>query len=302
MISIVICTYNRCAGLQRTLDSVAALEIPAGFEWELIVVDNNSPDATRLTVESYARDSGMPVRYIFEENQGLSHARNRGIDEALGDVIAFTDDDVLVEPDWLFNISRIMADKDIASAGGKIFPVWEVGPPPSWLTVELHDMLALQDCGDDLIELEISSPRGIFGANFIIRKEMFQKYGSFDTGIGRTSGKLYAGEETLLLERLIKGGERVVYHPDLVVHHCIPAHRMEKAYFRKWKRDQGELYGKNLLLRGINKVPCWVYRSLVKQIILFVLRRVVDPHRCFIHELRVVGLLGVLSGARSAKR
>src|SRR5690348_6834853 len=98
--TIIVCTYNRAASLRDTLQALRRLDSPAGCEWEVIVVDNNSRDDTRAVVEEVAA-SWPRLRYEFEGAQGLSHARNRGIGAARGDVILFTDDDVLPESDWL---------------------------------------------------------------------------------------------------------------------------------------------------------------------------------------------------------
>jgi len=76
-ISIIICTYNRSRSLARTLDTMAALYSPGNLKWELIVVDNNSKDDTKAVVERFKRNSGLNIRYVFEEKQGLSFARNR---------------------------------------------------------------------------------------------------------------------------------------------------------------------------------------------------------------------------------
>src|SRR5271157_2306584 len=104
-VSLIICTYNRCGSLLRTLESIAASE-PPSVEWEVLVVDNNSADQTRAAVEEFASRHPGRFRYVFEPNQGLSNARNAGILAARGAVIAFTDDDVIVDTSWLLNLTR----------------------------------------------------------------------------------------------------------------------------------------------------------------------------------------------------
>ena len=97
--SVVIATYNRAADLRQTLASLAGLR-PDG-PWEVIVVDNNSPDDTRAVVEQAAATFPVELRYLFEREQGRSPALNTGIRAARGDIIATTDDDVRVPADWL---------------------------------------------------------------------------------------------------------------------------------------------------------------------------------------------------------
>src|SRR5208283_4457645 len=104
-ISVILCTYNRASILISALESIVAQTLPESVEWEVLVVDNNSCDQTREVVEDFCRRYPRRFRYVFEPNQGLSHARNSGIREALGEVLAFMDDDVTVEPGWLDNLT-----------------------------------------------------------------------------------------------------------------------------------------------------------------------------------------------------
>src|SRR6266540_2548384 len=124
MISAIICTYNRANSLQKTLKSLEDLVVPANLSWELIVVDNNSRDDTRAVVEGFARTARFPVRYVFAGRQGLCHARNTGITVARGEVMAFTDDDVTVDPCWLWHLKRTFDQCDCMGVAGRIVPVW----------------------------------------------------------------------------------------------------------------------------------------------------------------------------------
>lgn len=261
-ISIVVCTYNRGRSLEKTLQSLNRLNLPEENQVELILVDNNSKDDTKKIVSDFSPVARFPVRYVFESRQGLSHARNRGVAEAAGEILAFTDDDVLVDENWLANISDCFRREDIACAGGKIFPIWEVDPP-KWLTSELYKFLAILDLGNDPVELREDS---IFGANLIIRSAMFEKYGVFNPDVGRTDGKLYAGEESEFIERMLVGGERVFYLPNLIVHHYIPKNRINKKYFRKWVKDNSELLADQLGVytkRNIMGIPFYIIKRLI---------------------------------------
>src|SRR3982751_1264213 len=134
--SVVVCTYNRCQSLQRTLGAIAQQNVPTGVDWELLVVDNNSGDGTKQVVEAFCTQFPR-ARYCFERNQGLSHARNAGIRAARGNVILFTDDDVAPEAVRLRRINDGMAATHCDACGGYIAPVWET-PPPRWLTSRFH--------------------------------------------------------------------------------------------------------------------------------------------------------------------
>ena len=101
-VSIIVCTYNRADSLRETLLALRSLRINSNRQWEVIIIDNNSKDNTRRVVEEQQSDWAQ-LHYEFEPLQGLSHARNFGIRSARGQIILFTDDDVLPEPDWVEN-------------------------------------------------------------------------------------------------------------------------------------------------------------------------------------------------------
>src|ERR1019366_3158512 len=106
--TVIVCTYNRCQVLAKTLESVAASKVPDSVEWEVLIVDNNSSDQTREVVEDFCRRYPGRFRYLFERRQGLSSARNAGIRESQSEILAFTDDDATVEPDWLWNLTSAL--------------------------------------------------------------------------------------------------------------------------------------------------------------------------------------------------
>src|SRR5580704_1493640 len=104
-ITVILCTHNRCRSLAKALESVAASQLSTSTDWEVLVVDNNSSDQTREAVETYCRRYPVRFRYVFEPQPGKSYALNSGIREALGEILAFMDDDVTVEPTWLQNLT-----------------------------------------------------------------------------------------------------------------------------------------------------------------------------------------------------
>src|SRR5271165_7139360 len=120
-ITVVLCTYNRAHSLSKALESVLASVLPSGLEWELLVVDNNSKDHTRATANEFCLRYPGRVRYFFEAQQGLSNARNAGIREARGEIIAFMDDDVTVAPNWLHELTSPFQSRECAGVGGRVY-------------------------------------------------------------------------------------------------------------------------------------------------------------------------------------
>src|SRR5262249_48517636 len=123
LISLCICTYNRSRSLNETLNSVRGLQSLEAL-LEILIIDNNSTDDTADIVETFAPE--LPIRRVVELSQGLSHARNRAIAEFRGELLLFTDDDVLLDPDWLTAYALAASKFPRAQFfGGRILPQWE---------------------------------------------------------------------------------------------------------------------------------------------------------------------------------
>jgi glycosyltransferase involved in cell wall biosynthesis len=231
-ITLILCTYNRCESLARALKSVAASQMPESVQWEVVVVDNNSSDGTRGVIEGFCRQSPDHFRYLLEQKQGLSNARNAGIREARGRLLAFTDDDVVVEPTWLQNLTATLQDGGCAGVGGRVLPDQGFSCP-EWMSPEERyglGPLSIFDMGPASKDL-VEPP---FGASMAFRKDVFEKYGTFRTDLGRSPDSLMSNEDTEFGSRLLAAGERLRYEPSAVLYHCIPQDRIRKQYFLEW--------------------------------------------------------------------
>lgn len=242
-VSIVVCTYNRAASLGLTLAALAAQATPTRILWELIIVDNNSTDATQAVVESFVATSGIPARYVFVAEQGLSRARNAGVAESRGDVIGFTDDDVLPATDWVNRIAAAMEHTDTHIVGGRIVPAWSQ-QPPAWLQHRpaLHGALAILDHTRAVEVVDPHAAPGVWGANMAFRRCVFERVGGFDTRRGLVGTTLHRGEEIDLVARALAAGCRAVYDPSIVVCHRIGPERMRMRYLSRlyFQRAEGD--------------------------------------------------------------
>jgi GT2 family glycosyltransferase len=262
--SAVIATYKRAALLQGTLEALAVQKVPDSVNWEIVVVDNHSLDETAAVVTAFSKTTTIPVGYVLEPRQGLSHARNRGIKEARGSIIAFIDDDVLPASDWIAQVGAAIDRWNAHGIGGRILPRWEA-PPPPWLTERQHlmDRLAIMEVGEScVLSLPLKGRPQVWGANMAFRREVFEKVGGFDPGRGIVGTKLFRGEEVELVHRALEHGLRIVYDPAVTVMHRIGQGRLRKGYFRKMEFDaaQGEINAKSLAKgRAIFGVPLWLY-------------------------------------------
>jgi glycosyltransferase involved in cell wall biosynthesis len=198
----------------------------------VLVVDNNSTDETRAVSGDFCRRYPRRFRYLFEPQQGLSHARNAGVREARGEIIAFTDDDVTVESTWLQNLTAELDKGEWAGAGGRILPQ-ETFVHPRWLSEEAFRMggvLPLFDLGN----IRGTLARPPYGANMAYRKAAFEKHGYFRVDLGRQGDSLLSGEEAEFALRLLRAGESLAYEPDAVVYHEVSEERLTKRYFQDW--------------------------------------------------------------------
>ena len=233
-ITVVLCTYNRSKSLASALNSAAALVLPESVEWEILVVDNNSNDRTREVVADFCSKYPSRFRYLFEPQQGKSHALNAGIREARGSILAFMDDDVTVESKWLQNLTSNLNSGEWSGAGGRILPAGSFAPP-RWLPLHMGGILALFDLGEEAGKLD----RAPFGTNMAFRKEMFHKYGGFRTDLGPCPGSEIRNEDTEFGRRLMEVGERLRYEPSAIVYHAVPEDRLKKDYFLTFSFDDG---------------------------------------------------------------
>jgi glucosyl-dolichyl phosphate glucuronosyltransferase len=229
--SILIATYNRAAVLRDTLANLARLR--PGAPWEVIVVDNNSPDHTRDVVERAAASYPVPLRYAFEAEQGRSAALNTAFRLAQGNILVTTDDDVRVDPDWLNRIDAGLTAQKCDYVGGCVLPIWGA-EPPRWLPKingQLWAVIALLDYGSAPLRFGTRVPLGV---NMAMRRAAIDRVGGFDPRIGRKAGTLLGQEVREWCLRAHAAGLTGYYVPDIVVHHIIPAERLTKAYFRRW--------------------------------------------------------------------
>jgi glycosyltransferase involved in cell wall biosynthesis len=232
--SIIIPTYNRADELRDTIRSIAKLTVVG--DWELLVVDNKSTDHTRAVVEEESVSFPATLRYLFEPEQGRYAALNTGIRAAKGNIIATTDDDARVEPDWLTRASAGLEALGCDYVGGKVWPIWR-GTRPNWLPDRpgrYWAVIALQDHGNKPLEFGVNGIPWPLGINTATRREAFERIDLFDNRLGRKAGTLRNQAQREWHLRARSAGLRGFYIPEMVVHHVVEAERLRKQYFRRW--------------------------------------------------------------------
>lgn len=225
--SIIICTRNRAEHLRKTLAAIGAVAVPTGMETEVIVVDNASTDQTAEVAKS-ARLANVTCRYVHEARGGQCFARNTGMAEATGQIIVFTDDDVVPCRDWLGAICSPIVDGRADAVAGAIQIAPELQRP--WMKAMHRGWLASTECDS------AAAPRMV-GANMAFSRRVLEKVPTFDTELG--PGRLGFGDDVVFAEQLAAAGYRIVAAPDaVVVHHFDPA-RLTRASFLDAARKHG---------------------------------------------------------------
>lgn len=230
-VSVIIPTYRRARWLRGTLQTLVAQDYPAD-RWELVIVDNNSPDETKAVVAEFAGAPKAP-RHILETRQGANFARNRGVNESTGDIVVFGDDDILVGPDWLRQIvAPFVADPTgrIASVGGEVVPEFPEGCP-DWVR-GFHGPQALRPDAGPTHDGQVP-----MSANLAFRREALVSVGLFDTSVTREGGRQFSSDENVITRRLRAAGREIWFAPAAVARHQMPAARTTFAYVRRHAFD-----------------------------------------------------------------
>jgi GT2 family glycosyltransferase len=221
-VSIVVPTHNRARLLERTLESLALVDLPSDVNVEIVVVASACSDDSLDVVSKAGRTFPCTVRAIEETHAGLSRARNRGLEAVQADLIAFLDDDVWVEQRWLTALVQAAAQSPADLFAGRVTLECE-GPRPEWMSRAVERLLSANDLGDEM--RECAGARFLVGANFALRRSVAATVGGFSVTLGRSGSDLLSGEESELVSRALTAGHALLYVPGMAVRHWIPRQR-----------------------------------------------------------------------------
>ena len=228
-LTVLVCTHNRADLLRGALESLEDQSL-ARTRFEVLVVDNASTDATSTVVAECATRARIDIRCVRETELGLDAARNRGIREAAGEIVAFLDDDARARYDWAAEVLEGFRRHDAPILGGRVELIWEV-PRPVWFSDALLRYLIHCDYGPEVVA--VTSPPWLYGTNVAFRKSLFHEIGLFRLDLDRKGESLMGGGDTELFKRAHARGNRILYLPSLVVQHLVPAWRLTRAFFRE---------------------------------------------------------------------
>lgn len=256
-VSVVVCTYNRKNFLKDCLNSIQETDFLKS-QYEIIVVDGGSNDGTDALVRQ------LPgIRFVVERRFGLAYARNRGADLAKGTIVAYTDDDCIVDRHWLKHlVFALQQFPSIAAVGGPVCPIHPEAIPKRIL---VKAALGLFDEGDNM-----KLTKGIITSNAAFRKEIFQRARFDDTlGASRRGKLVLCGEDVDFCNSLTDFKLRILYTPSAKVYHQVQAKRLRVPYIIKHAVHNGITWTR-MNLKKRSRV--WAIRYSVGQLVQYGLR------------------------------
>ena len=261
-LSVILCTWNNSSRLEITLKNFLEIEVPHAMTWELVVVNNNSTDLTNETVQYFTHR--LPIKYVEENNQGLSYARNAGLRAATGDLIIFTDDDVKPCKDWLrIYWEAYQKNPDDYFWGGPIESEFEE-PPPDMELIRLGPCSVKGlDWGTQHKILNLDGGEYFIAANWGCPAKALSVVGEFDVhlGLNPSSNKVLVGEENNLMNRLVIGGLNPLYLPDAKIQHFVPKSKVTLEHIAVRKEATGYISAESLICNHdvqLFGVPRWL--------------------------------------------
>lgn len=311
MLTVLMASHNGAATLPAVLEAYCRLIAPAGG-WSLLLIDNDSDDATAALAAGYA--GRLPLRLLREARRGKNAALNTGLAAALAapgdgaELLVFSDDDAAPRPDWLLRLSEAAAAQPgFAVFGGAIVADWGAAPP-DWVLRQVPLGLTYGLTAPDLAEGPVF-PGLVWGANMAVRRAVFEAGHRFDEAIGPNGASYAMGSETELTRRLHAAGRRSWFVPAAVVaHHIRPAQLGAADILRRaWRFGRGKFRQDTPgLFPQLFGVPRWMYKRALLEALGWLGARG-DAERRFRHRWELAYLRGYvreawLGPSRGAKK
>ncbi|MBF0622752.1 MAG: glycosyltransferase family 2 protein [Magnetococcales bacterium] len=304
-ISIVISTYNRDYNLPDCLSAFDDQIDLDGVDWEVILVDNNSNDATQTVVQALIEKVSYRLRYTFEAKQGLSNARNHGTEIAQGRYIVFTDDDIRVSPGWIAAYWRGFQQTKAQVVGGRIHLDPTV-PVPTWIEQNpvVKGFIGFQDYGPEPKALD-GHKTYPYGGNMGFERDVLINAGGFDPNLGRkgtgtSASELIKGEETVLFNTLGDQGCMMWYTPDALVYHKVHDFQLKRRYFMIVQYNSGKINAArdpDRYSRTLFGIPLFIVNQLLRLLVSYLIQLVSKgPSGAFVQLMKVAYQIGRMMG------
>lgn len=255
--TIIVPTKNRCDALLKLLDSLKKLSQVEKIQPEIIIGDNNSSDDTWDALQRESMNFPLELRLMKVTTPGKSAVMNDAIRVARGQILAFLDDDVIVDPGWLQAIDHFLKNNPFLVAQGVIrVPSPEAEDPQTKRLLDRYHTISRLEYGP-----EKQSLSSLNGANLVIFREIFEKVGFFDERLG--PGAAGTSEDVELARRILRAGLKIGYIHNAIVYHRVDRARLTDEYFKSLHRRQG-LSRFVLENRGIMRIAASLLRSFLQ--------------------------------------
>jgi len=290
--TIIIATKNRADVLSQLLASIDQLDAIDGIHPEIIVADNDSKDDTYEPVNATSRCCRMTVRAVKVTRPGKSAALNEALKAATGDVVAFLDDDVVVDKNWLAAIEKFFRNGEYQVGQGIIrLPSPEKDDPAILDLVERYRTIPRLE-----YQWNLKSIHSINGANFFVAREVLDRIGGFDERLG--PGASGTSEDVDFARRLNQAGITIGYAPQAIVYHRVERSRLTDDYFKQSHRRQG---ASRFLMRkyGTPTILFDLARAAVRYAYYSVRGKDRDRYRC---KGRIYHYLGMIEAKQNRRR
>ena len=259
-----ICTYKRPGLLKRLLSKLEEQETESLFAYSIVIVDNDSSESARQTVESHARQSNISISYYVEPEQNIALARNKAVENARGDFIAFVDDDEFPASDWLRTLYTTQGRYAADGVLGPVRPYFDENCP-SWIVKA--KLLERRSNPTGTIMRATDTRTG----NLLLKREIFDDADNrFDPRFGRTGG-----EDVWFFVKVIRKGHLFVWCDEAPVYETVPPERWKKTYYLKRSVRIGGLTGEEVRKKGLPG------RSMPRAIVAFCVYSLVLPIAIF---------------------
>ena len=259
-LSVIVSTYNRIDDLQRLIGSLLEQNISKSIAWEIVISNNGSTDGTGEVIESLVNTSSIPIRYIYQPQKAKSYGLNAAMRAAKGNILAFTDDDIIVPVDWVQNILDYINNNPNASCIGG--PVVLYNKEDKDISVRTSKSYSVY-CKEDFNPVYIP----IIGCNMILTRALVESVGFYDVKFGPGS-YIGSGDDLDYLYRVVDSGFTLQYVPDILVFHnhgrknLVDVSKVKKRYMI----GRGAFYSKySLKDRMVLRWAYWELSTLLKQ-------------------------------------
>lgn len=239
VLTVAFCTFKRANRLEKLVAALRTQSCPVPFE--ILAVNNNSPDGTLAVLEGLQKLPGASLRIVTEASPGIVPARNRALAETMEqDILVFIDDDELPQPGLLAAAHDAIANDGAQCVGGRIDVDFTPHDRPTWLDDEIAGFLGRLDHGPSPLWIRNASTP-IWSGNTAYSMPFFRAHPMlrFDANYNREGEGVGGGEDAIMLRALLALDAKIRYRPDMAVWHSVDGWKLKRRYFLKLHYQAG---------------------------------------------------------------